>query len=105
MKTLLTIGDTTYLMPDNTDPAKVLSLFAGMKATEDRHEWGPDEARYNDDLRLNKRVQSERASRVRVELVNDDDVVTEKEWKELAADRAKREAAWRTKRGDLPKAA
>lgn len=80
MKTLITIGGDQYLIPKTTDLNKILDLFQGITRVRNEALHGPDSARYQSEWYQSKEVLDARPEKVRVELVHDDDVVTQAEF-------------------------
>lgn len=85
MKTLLSIGGETYLLPDKKDMAQVLETLKGITPVRSRTLYGPDgENRYSEEHGYcNKFVTAENQAKIKVELVLDDEVCTGKQFTEL----------------------
>lgn len=82
MKTLLTIGGQTYLLPDSADAATVLKQLVGAVRVNNRTHYGPGETteeRYGEGY-FSAQVAELTRSGVRIELVDNDEVLSQAEW-------------------------
>lgn len=108
MKTLLTIGSETYLTSES-DLAKLLALTKTLTRVKERVLYGPGEktgTRYDEELGYCRRqVAAQESERIRIEVVRDEEVVTEDEFNRLQAETEKRNLAWLEKHAALPSAA
>lgn len=105
MKTLITVGNDTYLLPTTADIAKVIELMRGLRRVQSETIYGgpSDEERWKDECGYrNANVVEARTERLRVEVVDDKDLVERAEWDTLKAATAEKIEA---KRKALPKAA
>ncbi len=84
MKTLLTIGHSTMLLPQNTDPAAILKLLVGAKVVDDKTHYTRETATHRVGRHIHAQVieESRHAARIAVACVADDEVCTEAEWQE-----------------------
>jgi hypothetical protein len=78
MKTLLTIGNETYLLPEQKNLAQVLELLKGVQEVKSKTVYGPDgDNRYSEEHGYcTKQVLATNQAKIRVELVLDDEVCT-----------------------------
>lgn len=98
MKAILTIGGESYLIPKTTDLNKILDLFQGVTRVRGENLWGPDDARYTDGFSISREVLDVQQSKIRVELVLDEDVCSAGEWQLLKDDHEKRVAEFKAKK-------
>ena len=101
MKTILTIGGQSYLLPDAADAATVLKQLNGAVRLDDATHYGPDEDRYGDGY-FRAEVKRTERERVRVELVDADELFSPAEWEKRCKEMDAQIAA---KAKGLPKAA
>lgn len=81
MKTLLGINGETYLLPETKDLAKVLEVLKGIRPLKGRTNYGPDgDHRYDEAHGYLRKDVVQPPARLRVELVADEDVVTDQEF-------------------------
>ncbi|MEI6076732.1 MAG: hypothetical protein WCS94_14210 [Verrucomicrobiota bacterium] len=80
MKTILTIGSDSYLVPQTTDLNKILDLFQGMKCVRNESLYGPDKARYEEPYYINRMVTEDHDTEVSVALIHDSKVVSRRSW-------------------------
>lgn len=84
MKTLLTVGSSTLLLPANTDPAAVLKLLVGAKVVRSESHFTKETKQHRSGRYLHAEVVQEgRGERISVSCVPDADVCTPNEWQEL----------------------
>lgn len=84
MKTLLSIGRTTLLLPKNTNPSQLLEMLVGAQVLDDKTYYGPS-GEYVSGLYVTKQVIQHEQERISVSCVPDDDVLTAVAWDELRA--------------------
>lgn len=80
MKTLLTIGGDTYLLPDTADAATILKQLNGAVRTTSETHYGPDNARYDGEHYFHACVKEDVRASIRLELVDDAHVLSRKDW-------------------------
>ena len=84
MKTLLTVGNDTLLLPANTDPAAVLKLMVGAKVVRSESHFTKETKQHRSGRYIHAEVVQEgRGERISVSCVPDDAVVTKDEWQAL----------------------
>ena len=84
MKTLLTVGSNTLLLPANTDPAAVLKLLVGAKVVHSESHLTNATKQHRSGRYIHAEVVQEgRGERISVSCVPDDAVVTKDEWQSL----------------------
>lgn len=81
MKTLLTIGGNTLLLPQNSDPAAILKLLVGAQAGRHDCHFTKETQEHRNGIYLSAYVIPKVGTeRLAVECVPDDEVCTEAEW-------------------------
>lgn len=99
MKTLLTIGHNTLLLPANTDPSAILKLLVGAKIVRHESRYTKETKEHRSGRYVSAEVIDEQSrERISVECVPDDDVCTLAEFNERFA----AEEALAAKETDLP---
>ena len=84
MKTLLTVGGSTMLLPQNTDPAAILKLLVGAKVVRSQSHFTKETKEHRSGRYSHAQViQEGRGERIAVECVPDEDVCTPSEWQDL----------------------
>lgn len=102
MKTLLTVGGSTMLLPQNTDPSAILKLLVGAKVVRHQSHYTKETKENRSGRYLFAQViqDGRQAERISVECVPDEDVCTAEEF----ADRVRVEDEKAEKETVLPAA-
>lgn len=94
METILTIGGDSYLLPKSEDVSKVLEMLQGVTKVRNKTIYGPDgELCYDEQFYRTAEVLEPRPLQFRVELLHDNNVMSQKAFAELEAETKKRIAA------------
>lgn len=104
MKTTLSIGRTTLLLPKNTNPSQLLEMLVGAQVVDAKSYYGP-RGEFNADLYVSKQVIEREQERISVSCVPDADIVTPAEWDSLRAATDAKAAELQNQNQTLPKAA